>query len=107
MMDNEIKKALMVELLNLHPYIVWGLIIIDTILCIMEIFSWGISYFLSIIISVLFGIFTFFTQVMSCGDSLETATAKGALACLLVLTPTSILSMLYMVLYLSRKQKMR
>lgn len=98
------KQALIIELLNLHPVIVWGLIIIDAILCIGEIYTLGISYFLSIIISIIFGIFTFFVQT-GCGDDFHTALYKGVMTCLLILTPTSILTMLYMVLYLGRNKK--
>ena len=100
------KQALLIELLSLHPVIVWGLIIIDGILCAGEFLSLGLSYALSIIISIIFGFFTFFVQT-GCGDDFGTAFSKSVVVCLIMLTPLSILSLLYMVLYNSRNQKIR
>lgn len=107
MMDDKyiFKRAFIIEILQLHPALVWGMVVIDFLLFLAEIFTFGVSYFLSILISILFGIFTIYVQMMACGDDFVTAFSKGLLTTLIVLTPSSFLTILYLILYMSKKKE--
>ena len=107
MMDDKyiFKRAFIIEILNLHPAIVWGMVVIDFLLFVAEIFTFGVSYFLTIIISILLGLFTLYTQMMACGDDFPTAFFKSLLTTLIVLAPSSFLTILYLILYMQKRKE--
>ncbi len=100
------KRAFILEILNLHPVIVWGMVAIDILLFAAELFTFGLSFFLTIIISFLFGIFTIYVQMMACGDEFPIALGKGIISAIIILAPTNLLTLMFISLYCSKKRKM-
>ena len=100
------KRAFILEILNLHPVIVWGMVAIDILLFAAELFTFGLSFFLTIIISFLFGIFTIYVQMMACGDEFSIALGKGIISAIIILAPTNLLTLMFISLYCSKKRKM-
>lgn len=99
------KRAFILEILQLHPVIVWGMVAIDILLFAAELFTFGLSYFLTIIISFLFGVFTIYVQMMACGDPFPIALGKGIISAIIILAPTNLLTLMYISLYMHRKHK--
>ena len=100
------KRAFILEILQLHPVIVWGMVAIDILLFAAELFTFGLSFFLTIIISFLFGIFTIYVQMMACGDEFPIALGKGIISAIIILAPTNLLTLMFISLYCSKKRKM-
>ena len=100
------KRAFILEILNLHPVIVYGIVAIDLLLFAAELFTFGLSFFLTIIISFLFGIFTIYVQMMACGDEFPIALSKGIISAIIILVPTNLLTLMFISLYCSKKRKM-
>ena len=98
------KRAFILEILQLHPAIVWLMVALDILLFAAELFTFGLSYFLTIIISFLFGVSTIYVQ-MSCGDEFPVALSKGIITSIIILAPTSLLTLMYISLYMYKDNK--
>ena len=105
MMNNDFKRAFVVEALNVHPVIIFGIIILEVLIFASEVVSGGLSFFLCCLCAILFGNFTVYVQTNVSVDSLHLAISKGILVCLILVVPTPILTMMFLGLYFSKKQR--